>query len=121
MFKNATHLKVGLAAQNPQKFQKGLNNILTEHEKLSNRNNYKIYIQQKFNRKQKSQTKYLTRDLTFSKDISDAFEFENFQEAENFLNNAKHLRLENIKPRIIIMYFENIFGEKCYEQNQNKK
>lgn len=88
---------------------------MNEHEKLSDKRNYKIYIQQKFNRKEKSKTKYLTSDLEFCEDISEALEFSDFQEAEILLNKIRYSKFSNLKPRIIIKYFENISGENSYE------
>ena len=85
---------------------------MTEHEKLSDKNNYKIYIQQKFNRKQKTKTKYLTSDLEFNENINNALEFKDFQEAENLLNKIRYTKFANIKPRIIIKYFESTVGDK---------
>lgn len=85
---------------------------MNEHEQLSNKNNYKIYIQLKFNRRKKQKTKYLTNDLNFCEDINNALEFKEFQEAENILSKLKYSKFENLKPRIIIKYFENINGEQ---------
>lgn len=89
---------------------------MNEYEKLSDKRRYKIYIQQKFNRKQKLKTKFLTPDLNFSERLNDALEFKNFGEAETFLNEIKNSKLRNFNLRIIIKYFENIVGENINEQ-----
>lgn len=84
---------------------------MNEHEKLSDKNNYKIYIQQKFNRKNKIKTKYLTPDLELCKNINNALEFKNFQEAEILLSKIKYSKFKNIPLRVIIKYFESVPGE----------
>ena len=81
---------------------------MTEQEKLSNKDNYKIYIQQKFNRRKRIKTKYLTSDFKFSEDINHAFEFKDFQEAENILSVIIFRDKPIPRPRIIIKYFENL-------------
>lgn len=77
---------------------------MNETQQLSNPNNYKILIQQKFNRIKKYKTRYLTPELDFSENENEALEFSDFAEAEKFLSAFRFSNTPNPKPRIIVKY-----------------
>ncbi len=120
LFKNATHLEVGLAAQNPLKIllQKA-ETQMNETQNLSNPDNYIILIQQKYNRAKKIKTKYLTSDLGFTENEKEALQFTDFAEAENFLNTFCSPKRPNSKLRIIVKY--KLTEEKTLEKTTSKQ
>lgn len=77
---------------------------MDETQSLSNPNNYKIFIQQKFNRVRKTKNKYLSSDLLFVESENEALQFEKFSDAENFLSSFLSQKHINPRPRIIIKY-----------------
>lgn len=81
---------------------------MNETEKLSDLNNYKILIQQKFNRRKKLKTKYLTNDFEFSENENEALEFANFQEAEECLEKILTRKKLIRSPRIFVKYIGDI-------------
>ena len=74
--------------------------------------NFKILIYQKFNRRKKLKTKYLTPELDFEENENKALEFIDFQAAEDFLNSVLRPKKLNPQPRIIIKNFERGWNEK---------
>lgn len=77
---------------------------MDESLELGNPKNYKILIQQKFNRKKRIKCKYLNADLELVENENDALEFSNFQSAEAYLNTFFSSNILNPKPRIIVKY-----------------
>ncbi len=77
---------------------------MNESLQIGNPNNYKILIQQKFNRAKRIKCKYLNSDLEFIENENEALEFPNFQAAEKHLNTFFPSNKLNPKPRIIVKY-----------------
>lgn len=77
---------------------------MTEFQNLTNPNNYKILIQQKFNRRKKIKCKYLTPKFELTENVKDALTFSDFNEAEKYLSVFFSQNSSKPKLRIIVKY-----------------